>query len=287
MAVLEQYKQEYDLHYQSVDKELHKLTQSYNDPRLIARAINQEYDITDATDDYYLLNGRAFPYTLRESLLVVEPDQKVKLRILNGHTETMAVHIHGHKATETHYDGVPQRPEARVTREVYMMAPAQRLDLELNTTNDGLHNFGPGIWMFHDHVEKAFTTDGVGEGGSISLVVYKAYLDEKGLPKTHGMDLKPYFTKQFWERKVPVWQDWGDDWGSLALPAGSEPSASAPSPAASTAATSGAAPAAGGGAFGKLILGILLGTLGYFLYLYRSQVIAVGNQLLSQFRNKT
>lgn len=287
VAVLEQYQQEYDLHYQSVDKELHKLTQSYNDPRLIARAINQEYDITDATDDYYLLNGRAFPYTLRESLIVLDPNQKVKVRILNGHTETMAVHTHGHKATETHYDGVPQRPEARVTRDVYMMAPAQRLDLEINTVNDGLHSFGPGIWMFHDHVEKAFTTDGMGEGGSISLLVYRSYLDDKGLPKTHGMDLKPYFTKQFWERKVPVWQDWGDDWGSLALPAGSEPSASTPPPAPSAVATTGAAPAAGGGAFGKLILGILLGTLGYFLYLYRIQVIAFGNQLLSQFRNKT
>ncbi|MDD2770523.1 MAG: multicopper oxidase domain-containing protein, partial [Methylococcus sp.] len=78
-AVLEKFDTEYDLHYQSVDKELHKLPQSFNDPRLIAHAINQDYDITDATDDYYLLNGRAFPYTLRESLVVVEPNQKVKL----------------------------------------------------------------------------------------------------------------------------------------------------------------------------------------------------------------
>ena len=285
VAVLEQYKQEYDLHYQSIDKELHQMTQSYNDPRLIARAVNQEYDITDATDDYYILNGRAFPYTLRESLIVVEPDQKVKLRVLNGHTETLGLHTHGHKATETHYDGVAQRPEARVTRDVYMMAPAQRLDLELNTTNDGLHSFGPGIWMFHDHVEKAFTTDGAGEGGSISLIVYKSFLDERGIPKTHGMDLKPYFTKQFWERKIPVWQDWADDWGSLALPAGSEMT-TANSTVVTPAAVRAPAPSSGGGALGNLFFGIMLGAIGYLLYLYRERVIAITEQLLSQIRTK-
>ncbi|WP_306304502.1 hypothetical protein [Methylogaea oryzae] len=46
-----------------------------------------------------MLNGRAFPYALRESLITVAPNQKVKLRVLNGHTETMALHIHGHKAS--------------------------------------------------------------------------------------------------------------------------------------------------------------------------------------------
>ncbi|MDD5034980.1 MAG: multicopper oxidase domain-containing protein, partial [Methylococcaceae bacterium] len=132
-AVREKYSQEYDLHFQSIDKELHQIPQSANDPRLIAKSMNQEYDITDATDDYYVLNGRAFPYTLRESMIVVEPNEKVKLRVLNGHTEGIALHTHGHKATETHYDGVEQNPAAQVTRDVYAIAPAQRLDLELNT----------------------------------------------------------------------------------------------------------------------------------------------------------
>lgn len=284
VAVTEQYSQEYDLHYQSIDKELHKLTQTYNDPRLIARSINQEYDITDATDDYYILNGRAFPYTLRESLIVVEPNQKIKLRILNGHTEAMAIHTHGHKATETHYDGVPQRPEARITRDVYSMVPAQRLDLELDTTNDGLHSFGSGIWMFHDHVEKAFTTDGMGEGGSISLIVYKEFLDEKGTPKTHGMDLTPYFTKKFWERKLPVWQDWADDWGSLGDPgAGGAPGAAT---ASAPAVVPPSATPSGSSALSNLFFGVLLGTLGYFLFVYRERVIAISEQLLSRIKAK-
>ena len=36
--------------------------------------------------------------------------------------------------------------------------------------------------MFHDHVEKSFTTNGVGEGGDISLVVYDGFIDDKGIP---------------------------------------------------------------------------------------------------------
>ncbi|WP_133718531.1 multicopper oxidase domain-containing protein [Methylocaldum gracile] len=288
VAVLEKFSQEYDLHYQSVDKDLHKLPQAANDPRLIARAMNQEYDITDATDDYFLLNGRSFPYTLRESLITVNPNEKIKLRILNGHTETLALHTHGHKATETHYDGVEQNPSAQVTRDVYMMAPAQRLDLSINTTDDGLHSFGSGIWMFHDHVERSFTTDGMGEGGSISLIVYKSYLDENGTPKTHGMDLTPYFTKEFWERKIPVWQDWADDWGSLAEPAGIQTAA-----AASVTGTTGVKSAPGvvatdtsSNPLGSLFNGLLFGIAGYVLYLYRERVLAVINQLASQAKGK-
>jgi len=276
VAVKEKYSQEYDLHYQSIDKELHKLIQSANDPRLIAKAMNQEYDITDAKDDYFVLNGRSFPYTLRESLIVVEPNEKVKLRILNGHTENLALHTHGHKATETHYDGIEQNPSAQITRDVYSLAPAQRLDLELNTANDGLHSYGAGLWMFHDHVEKAFTTDGMGEGGSISLIAYKEYVEENGTPKSHGMDLKPYFTKKYWERKLPVWQDWADDWGSLGQPAAPTTNPSASGNAGSAQASS--------GSWGKLFTGFLLGMAGYFLYLNRERMKAISGQLASQWK---
>jgi FtsP/CotA-like multicopper oxidase with cupredoxin domain len=275
VAVLEKYSQEYDIHYQSVDKELHKLPQSANDPRLIAKAMNQEYDITDAKDDYFLLNGRAFPYTLRESMVAVKPNEKVKLRILNGHTEHIALHTHGHKATETHYDGVEQNPAAQITRDVYSIAPAQRLDLALDTTDDGLHSYGAGLWMFHDHTEKAFTTDGMGEGGSISLIAYDGYIDANGAPKTHGMDLKPYFTKEYWQRKIPVWQDWADDWNSLGAPAGTmatNPGVAnkvlpAPPPPPPVAASSGS----GGGLFS----GLLIGIAAYFVYLYRERLMAL------------
>ena len=56
-----------------------------------------------------------------------------------------------------------------------------------------------------------------GEGGDISLVVYKGYIDDKGIPLAHGMSLAPYFTKALWQGKYPIWQDY-DAFRSLGLP---------------------------------------------------------------------
>jgi len=275
VAVLEKYAREYDLHYQSADKELHEVVaRSANDPRLIAKHMNTEYDTTDATDDYFMLNGRSFPYTLRESLIHMEEDQQVKLRVLNGHTESFALHIHGHKPTITHYDGVDNGPGSYIQRDVHGMVPAQRIDLSLSGVDDGLNSFGQGIWMFHDHVEKSFTTDGHGEGGDISLVVYKGFLDEKGIPTAHGMSLAPYFAKNMWKGKYPIWQDY-DAWSSLGLPdltAEIKPAKVAVQnqPAPSSADVVAAEQDSG---FGKLVLGVLLGLFAYAAVTKRDVVL--------------
>lgn len=280
-AVMEKYSREYDLHYQSADKELHDLiARSANDPRLIAKHINLEYDITDATDDYFMVNGRSFPYALRESLIEMAPNEKVKLRLLNGHTESMAFHVHGHKPTVTHYDGVDNGPGSYITRDVHGLVPAQRLDLELSGVDDGLHSYGQGVWMFHDHIEKTFTTNGVGEGGAISLVVYKDFLDEKGIPKLHAMSLAPYFTKGLWKREYPIWQDY-DAWRSLGLPdlnATYQPAKVAVQNTqpkmADTLAAAASAPAqtADNTVFSKLLFGLILGFLGYGVFIKRQMI---------------
>ncbi|MGZ8951761.1 MAG: multicopper oxidase domain-containing protein [Methylobacter sp.] len=285
VAVLEKYAREYDLHYQSADKELHELVaRSANDPRLIAKHMNMEYDTTDATDDYFMLNGRSFPYTLRESLIEMKQDEKVKLRVLNGHTESLALHIHGHKPTVTHYDGVDNGPGSYIQRDVHAMVPAQRLDLELSGVDDGLHSFGQGIWMFHDHVEKAFTTDGVGEGGDISLVVYDGFLDEKGIPKSHGMSLAPYFTKGLWKRNYPIWQDY-DEWRSLGLPdlkAEYQPSKVAVQTVQQQWAPEKPAVEQESSAFGKLLFGLILGLLSYVLIINRQTIYERVRKLLNK-----
>ncbi|MGZ5030972.1 MAG: multicopper oxidase domain-containing protein [Methylobacter sp.] len=276
-AVLEKYAREYDLHYQSADKELHELVaRSANDPRLIAKHMNMEYDTTEATDDYFMLNGRSFPYTLRESLIEMKQDEKVKLRVLNGHTEALALHIHGHKPTITHYDGVDNGPSSYITRDVHGMVPAQRIDLELSGVDDGLHSFGQGIWMFHDHVEKSFTTNGVGEGGDISLVVYDGFLDEKGIPKSHGMSLAPYFAKGMWKGNYPIWQDY-DEFRSLGLPdlkASYQPSKVAvQNVQPQWTPTTPAAAEEESSAFGKLVFGLILGLLSYVVVINRQTII--------------
>jgi FtsP/CotA-like multicopper oxidase with cupredoxin domain len=290
VAVLEKYAREYDLHYESADKELHEVVaRSGNDPRLIAKHMNSEYDTTDATDDYFMLNGRSFPYTLRESLIEMEENQKVKLRVLNGHTESFALHIHGHKPTVTHYDGVDNGPSSHIQRDVHGMVPAQRLDLELSGVDDGLNSFGQGIWMFHDHVEKSFTTNGVGEGGDISLVVYKGFIDEKGIPKAHGMSLAQYFTKEFWKGKTPAWQDY-DAWRSLGLPDLTAPvtplkvavQTPAKNPNDVTAVTS----QEDSSVFGKLFEGLILGLLAYVVVLKRQILLNIGKNLFSKTQAK-
>jgi hypothetical protein len=205
VGVRESYAQEYDLHFQDLDPALNSIIQKANDPRLIEKAMNRQYNITERKARYFLLNGRSFPYTFRESLVVVEPNQHTKLRVLSGGEDGLALHSHGHKMAITHYDGVEHSPAARITRDVFWLSVAQRLDLDLDTTNDGLHSYGEGVWFLHDHKERAFTTDGMHPGGSIGAIVYRSYLDERGWPKTQGVDWSPFFTPQYYRREIPVW----------------------------------------------------------------------------------
>jgi hypothetical protein len=204
-AVREKYDREYDLHYTDVDRELNERIQQSNDPRTVTRSMHREYDSTDATADYFALNGRSFPYTFRESLLVVAPNESVLLRTLNGGRDGIALHTHGHTMTVTHRDGIEADSTAKEQRDVVWIAPAQRYDLELSTTNDGTGSFGPGIWLFHDHGNRAVTTDGIGPGGHISAIVYKEYLGDDGWPLTSGTSLEPYFTEDYYRKSTPVW----------------------------------------------------------------------------------
>ena len=214
------YDREYDLHYQDFDKQLGQRVQDDNDPRLITRSMHREYDITDASMDFFTLNGRSFPYTFRESLLVGNDDEVIKLRVVNGGAKGIALHTHGHKFTITHRDGIALQENARSIQDVAWLATSQRLDLALTLKNDGLHSYGPGIWPFHDHQYQGITNDGIGPGGNISAIVYSPYLDARGWPATKGVSWQPYFTEAYYRKEIPVWEsyapglfsDTGTDW---------------------------------------------------------------------------
>ena len=213
VAVSERYAREYDLHYLEVDRELNDRIQRYTDPRLVSRAIHRGYNITQRRAEYYLLNGRSFPYTLRESLVVIAPNEKTKLRVLNGGNEGVSLHFHGHKPILTHTDGVELEAGAREQRDVFWIAAAQRVDLSLDATDDGLNAYGEGAWLLHDHREQAVTTDGIGPGGDVSLVVYPSYLAERGLPRTVGGidDLALFFDPAYYRGELPVFTGMGMD----------------------------------------------------------------------------
>ncbi|MFI3187863.1 MAG: multicopper oxidase domain-containing protein [Methylococcaceae bacterium] len=205
VAVQKAYSQEYDLYYQSVDKKLAKIIQGANDPRLIAQRMNRDYNMTESFENYFMLNGHSFPYTLRDAMIVANENEDIKLHVANAQRSSVALHIHGHKATITAYDGVEQPAGSQITRDVFDIAPAQRIDLHLQTRNDGLHSYGPGVWMFHDHVPTGTTTDGMEPGGNIALLAYKSFVDEQGMPEMHNVLLDQVFNKDYYAKKQAVW----------------------------------------------------------------------------------
>ena len=201
------YNQEYDLQYQSIDKKLSKIIQEANDPRLIAQRMSRDYNITESFENYFLLNGHSFPYTLRDAMIITSENEDIKLHVANVQRSAIALHIHGHKATITALDGVDLSPAQQTTRDVFDIAPAQRSDLHLQTQNNGLNSYGPGLWMFHDHVPTGTTTDGMEPGGNIAILAYKELLDEQGMPKMHDQLFDQVFNKDYYAKKQAIWAE--------------------------------------------------------------------------------
>ena len=207
-SLKESYDSEYDLHYLDLDKELGARIQDNNDPRLITQSMHRDYDITDANVDFFTLNGRSFPYTFRESLIVSREGEKAKLRVVNGGSKGIALHTHGHKFTVIERDGVKLPKSNQAPQDVLWMATSQRYDLDLSFINDGTRTYGPGIWLYHDHQNKGTTTDGIGPGGNISAIVDKEYLDESGWPMTRGVGYSQYFSADYYKKKIPIWESY-------------------------------------------------------------------------------
>jgi manganese oxidase len=217
-AVKKAYSQEYDLHYQSVDKKLASIIQTVIDPRLIAQRMARDYNMTESFENYFMLNGHSFPYTLRDAMIIAEENETIKLHVANLQRSSIALHIHGHKATITALDGVELSEGQQITRDVFDIAPAQRTDLRLQTKDDGLHSYCPGLWMFHDHVPTGTTTDGMEPGGNMAILAYKHYLDEQGMPKMHDELFDQVFNKDYYAKKQAVWNS--EDFAALLGDAG-------------------------------------------------------------------
>jgi FtsP/CotA-like multicopper oxidase with cupredoxin domain/Cu/Ag efflux protein CusF len=203
-AAIEQgYQREYSLVYMDIDERLNDLLDASDDPRQIEMRMHRAYDSTKRQPDIFLLNGRSFPYTLRDTPIVVRPDEKVKLRILNAGARTLSLHTHGHHPVLTHLDGYAVPPAMRYARDVFTIGPAQRVDLELRTTPDAHDASGPGVWLVHDHTEQAVTNKGISPGGDLTAIVYEAFMGPDGLPRT-AMSLERFFNPDYYAGKLPV-----------------------------------------------------------------------------------
>lgn len=206
-ASREDYDQEYDLQYTDVDSHLNNIIQQTNDPARIQSWLHGGYNLATSHSDYYTVNGHSFPYSYRESLIITQPNERIRLRVLNAGSEGLALHTHGHKTTATHLDGVAQTLESQITRDVFWLASAQRIDLLLNTSNDGTHSYGPGVWMLHDHTGRGTTNNGIAPGGNMSAIVYREFLDDNGWPIARGEDMSMFFAPEFYNRDLRF----GDD----------------------------------------------------------------------------
>jgi Cu/Ag efflux protein CusF/plastocyanin len=165
--------------------------------------MHRDYDATQRRPDVFLLNGRSFPFTLRDTPIDVAPGDRVLLRVLNAGESTINLHTHGHHFIITALDGYAVPPAARVVRDVVTIGPAQRADLELRPGSDDTYASGPGVWLMHDHTERAATNHGISPGGDTTAIIYDGFTAKNGLPKV-ATDLTRYFDPAYYQGKVPV-----------------------------------------------------------------------------------
>ncbi len=202
-AAMERYQREYSMVYTDIDSRLNRIPAVYDDPREIEKLMHREYDSTRRQPDIFMLNGRAFPFTLRDTPIEVKSGERVKLRVLNAGARMLALHTHGHHPTVTHLDGYELAKEAQVTRDVFAIAPAQRLDLELRPGSDKRYASGPGVWILHDHTEERVTNQGIGPGGDLATIVYDGFMTKDGLPRT-AISIERFFDPAYYRGAQPV-----------------------------------------------------------------------------------
>ncbi|EPX83851.1 multicopper oxidase domain-containing protein [Salipiger mucosus] len=203
-AVSADYATEHSLVYSDVDSNLHRLPLQVADPRELEWRMHRDYDSTAARPDVFLLNGRAFPFTLLDTPINVTEDGNALFRVLNAGERMINLHTHGHHPVLKARDGMAVASDPEISRDTYSVGAAQRLDLELRTTADPIYSSGPGVWLMHDHTERTVSNRGINPGGDITTIVYDGYRDEAtGLPDVPG-SLSKFFDPAYYRGDVPV-----------------------------------------------------------------------------------
>jgi FtsP/CotA-like multicopper oxidase with cupredoxin domain/Cu/Ag efflux protein CusF len=204
-ATAEIYDREYVLIYGDADDRMNRIPLEAADAGTIDRRLHREFDTTRYEPNIFLLNGRSFPFTLRDTPIRVKEGERVKLRILNAGSRVISLHPHGHRVRVTHKDGFPVPESGEVVRDVLTITAAQRLDVELIAQPDTVYSSGPGVWLMHDHTEHAATNNGYSPGGDITAIVYEdSHWDAaSGLPRT-AEPLDRYFDTAYYTGDLPT-----------------------------------------------------------------------------------
>lgn len=138
----------------------------------------------DVTPDTFLINGVSFPKTLQreDTWILLQPDESIRLRILNAGTTVETIHTHGHDMLVTHIDGNPLHPNARYYVDTIPIMPAQRIDVVIEGREGN-----EGVWVVHTHVVDHVTNDGQYPGGMLSKIAYPGF--ENDLTPFAGVEL--------------------------------------------------------------------------------------------------
>jgi FtsP/CotA-like multicopper oxidase with cupredoxin domain/Cu/Ag efflux protein CusF len=199
----ERYQREYSLVYMDIDDRLNAIPATTKDPREIEQRMHRGYDSARRQPNIFLLNGRAFPFTLRDTPIEVRSGERVLLRVLNAGARMINLHTHGHHPIVTAVDGYPLPPAARIARDVFTIGAAQRLDLELRPGRDDRYASGPGVWLMHDHTDQTTTNNGINPGGDLTMIVYETFMGRDGLPRV-ATSLDRFFDPGYYRGQVPV-----------------------------------------------------------------------------------
>ena len=202
-ATAEAYDREYSLVYLDMDDRLNGIPAAVEDPREIEWRMHRDYDTTQRRPSLFLLNGRAFPRTLRNSPIEVRAGERVKLRVLNAGSRTLSLHTHGHHFIITHTDGEPVPVPARLVRDVVLVGAAQRVDLELRPGDDQRFASGPGVWLVHDHTQPSVTNAGIGPGGDVTAIIYEEVMEDGELPQALAT-LEQHLDDDYYRGEVPA-----------------------------------------------------------------------------------
>jgi manganese oxidase len=110
--------------------------------------------------DYFSVNAKSFPYT---QPVRVKKGDVVRFRMYGAGDELHEMHLHGHDQLLAFKDGY-QLPVPNYI-DTAPVGPGERYDTIVNMNN-------PGLFVFHDHVDKHMSNNGAMLGGPLTVIEY-------------------------------------------------------------------------------------------------------------------
>ncbi len=120
-----------------------------------------EGGVPGSLEDYFSVNAKSFPSS---QPIRVKKGDVVRLRIIGAGDAIHLLHPHGHDMLITHKDGLPLA--SPYYADTIMVGPGERYDAIMEMNN-------PGLWMFHDHVDRHVTARGKHPGGPMTVIEYE------------------------------------------------------------------------------------------------------------------